>query len=36
MPRSFAHLSLEERRRLARLRESKTPVAEIAAALGRR
>lgn len=35
MPCSYAHLGLEERRRLFRLREAKTPVAQIAAALGR-
>jgi IS30 family transposase len=33
MPR--CHLSLDERRRLARLRESRMPVTESAAALGR-
>lgn len=35
MPRLYVHLGPEERRRLHRLREAKTPVAEIAAALGR-
>lgn len=35
MPCSYVHLGLEERRRLFRLREAKTPVAQIAAALGR-
>lgn len=35
MPSSYVHLSLEERRRIFRLREAKVPVAEIAATLGR-
>lgn len=35
MPCSYVHLDLEERRRLFRLHEARTPVGEIAAALGR-
>ena len=35
MPSLYVHLSLDERRRLFRLREAKMPIAEIAAALGR-
>ena len=35
MPCSYVHLGLEERRRIHRLRETKVPIAEIAAALGR-
>ncbi len=35
MPCSFVHLSLEERRQLARLHESKLSVDEIARVLGR-
>ncbi|PJN95902.1 hypothetical protein CNY89_05755 [Amaricoccus sp. HAR-UPW-R2A-40] len=34
-PRPFTHLSLEERRQLARLRESRMPVAKMATALRR-
>ena len=35
MPRSYAHLDLDERRRLAKWREAKIPVKEIALRLGR-
>jgi transposase, IS30 family len=35
MPRLFTHLSIEERRQLSRLRESRTPVARFAVILRR-
>lgn len=35
MPRSYAHLSLEDRRKIARWHDAKMPVLEIAARLGR-
>ena len=35
MPSSYVHLSLDERRRLFRMREAKVSVARISAALGR-
>ncbi len=35
MGRTYSHLSLEERRRIAKWREAKMPIAEIADRLGR-
>ena len=35
MPRSYVHLSLDDRRKIARWRDAKMPVLEIAARLGR-
>ena len=35
MPRRYVHLSLEDRRKIARWRDAKMPVLEIAARLGR-